>query len=184
MAHSSEIGGDDLRHLVFAAVGTDHHPFDRMVRWIDAWARSTEPGVDCFVQRGTSGAPSTAASAAYLSHDRLQELVSRSVAVVCHGGPASIMDARRVGVKPIVVPRRRALKEHVDDHQVLFARRVAEAGYIELVEAEDALRAALDAAIADPSAYRIDPVRDMGLDGSIRRFQALADRLLGWNGER
>jgi hypothetical protein len=94
------------------------------------------------------------------------------------------MDARRVGVKPIVVPRRRALNEHVDDHQVLFARRVAEAGYIELVEAEDALRVALDAAIADPSAYRIDPVLDMGLDASIRRFQALADRLLGWNGER
>jgi hypothetical protein len=103
--------------------------------------------------------------------------------MVCHGGPASIIDARRVGVKPIVVPRRRGLKEHVDDHQVLFARRLAETAYIELVETEDQLRTALDAAIADPGAYRIEaPERGTELDASIRRFEALAGALLGFDG--
>jgi UDP-N-acetylglucosamine transferase subunit ALG13 len=175
---SSNAGGDGRGRLVFATVGTDHHPFDRLVGWIDAWARSAEPGVECFVQRGTSGAPATAASKPFLSHDQVQELVSRAVAVVCHGGPASIMDSRRIGVKPIVVPRRHALNEHVDDHQLLFARRAADAGLIELIEKEDRLRAALDAAIADPSAYRIDPTRDTDLAATIRRFAAFADPIL------
>jgi UDP-N-acetylglucosamine transferase subunit ALG13 len=176
---SSDAGGDGRGRLVFATVGTDHHPFDRLVGWIDAWARSAGPGVDCFVQSGACRAPENAAWARFLPRDQLQELMSRAVAVVCHAGPATIMDCRRAGVKPIVVPRRRALGEVVDDHQLLFARRLASAGHIELVETDGQLTAALDAAVADPGAHRIDPTRDTDLAATIRRFAAFADPLLG-----
>jgi hypothetical protein len=44
------------------------------------------------------------------------------------------MDCRRVGLTPFVVPRRQRLGEHVDDHQVLFTRRLAAAGAIRLVD--------------------------------------------------
>jgi UDP:flavonoid glycosyltransferase YjiC (YdhE family) len=105
--------------------------------------------------------------------------MSNAAAVVCHGGPATIMDCRRAGVKPVVVPRRRALGEHVDDHQVLFARRAARAGDVDLVESEERLRAILDVALSEPGVRRIGRSADGAPAASIRRFQALADPLLG-----
>lgn len=180
MAPSSELAGagDGHRHLVFATVGTDHHRFDRLVRWVDDWARSEEPSVECFVQTGTSGTPETVSSQPYLSRDELQGLLSRAAAVVCHGGPATIVDCRNAGVKPIVVPRRRSFGEHVDDHQLLFARRAAASGLVEFVETEERLRAALDVVVADPGAYRIDVEETGELAASIARFRALAEPLL------
>ena len=168
------------RPLVVVTVGTDHHPFDRLVRWVDAWASTAGPSVECFIQTGTSSVvPRSAAWAPYASRDELRALMARAAAVVCHGGPATIMDCRRAGVKPIVVPRRRAFGEHVDDHQVLFARRSARSGDVDLVESEERLRAILDTALSETGARRIEPTGDGALAASIRRFQALADPLLG-----
>ena len=180
MVRSSDVGGGDHGYLVLGTVGTDHHPFDRLVRWIDAWALAAAPKVDCFVQTGPARAPENAAWARSLPHDRLQELMSRAVAVVCHAGPGTIMDCRRAGLKPIVVPRRRSLHEVVDDHQLLFARRLAGFGHLELVQTEDELTVALDAVLDNPQTYQIDPNRDADLGATIRRFEALAAPLLGY----
>jgi UDP-N-acetylglucosamine transferase subunit ALG13 len=168
------------RPLVVVTVGTDHHPFDRLVRWVDAWAGAAGRSIECFVQTGTSTVtPRVAAWASFVSRDELRSLMSNAAAVVCHGGPATIMDCRRAGVKPVVVPRRRALGEHVDDHQVLFARRAARADDVDLVESEERLRAILDVALSEPGVRRIERSDHGDLAESIRRFQALADALLG-----
>jgi UDP-N-acetylglucosamine transferase subunit ALG13 len=180
LVRSSDVGGDDHGYRVLGTVGTDHHPFDRLVRWIDAWALAAAPKADCFVQTGPARAPENAAWARSLPHDRLQELMSRAVAVVCHAGPGTIMDCRRAGLKPIVVPRRRSLHEVVDDHQLLFARRLAGFGHLELVQTEDELTVALDAVLDNPQAYRIDPNHDADLGTTIRRFETLAAPLLGY----
>lgn len=182
MVRSSSAGADDQGRFVLATVGTDHHPFDRLVGWIDAWALAAGPRIDCFVQTGPCRAPENAAWARSLSHERLQELMSRAAAVVCHAGPGTIMDCRRAGLKPIVVPRRRSLGEVVDDHQLSFARRLAGLGHVKLVQTENELKAALDAVVDDPRTYRIEPTRDADLSATIRRFAALAEPLLGHPG--
>src|SRR3990172_6728958 len=41
--------------LVVALVGTDHHPFDRLVRWMDDWA--AERSVRVVVQHGSARPP-------------------------------------------------------------------------------------------------------------------------------
>lgn len=46
--------------------------------------------------------------------------------VITHGGPASFIMPLQVGKVPIVVPRQHKFDEHVNDHQVEFARNVAE----------------------------------------------------------
>ena len=52
------------RDLVFVTVGTDHHPFDRLCGWADAWvAAGRHPEVPWFVQSGTSAAPTHAPAA-------------------------------------------------------------------------------------------------------------------------
>ncbi len=108
--------------------------------------------------------------------------MSRASAVVCHAGPGTIMDCRRAGLKPVVVPRRRFLGEVVDDHQLSFALRLAGIGHVKLVQTEGELKDALDAVVDDPLIYRIDPTRDGDLSATIRRFAALAEPLLGHPG--
>ena len=46
--------------------------------------------------------------------------------VITHGGPASFIMPLQIGKTPIVVPRQYQFNEHVNDHQVEFARNVAE----------------------------------------------------------
>ena len=55
--------------------------------------------------------------------------------VITHGGPASFIMPLQVGKTPIVVPRQHQFGEHVNNHQVEFARNVArKMGTIILVE--------------------------------------------------
>lgn len=136
--------------LVLVTVGTDHHPFDRLVEWVDGWLADTTRTIRCVVQYGTSRAPRHADGQPKFPHSELQHLVSEAHLAVCHGGPGTIMDCRQVGLTPIVVPRRHDLGEHVDDHQVKFTRRIASSGVIHLAETEGELRELLDNRLAEP----------------------------------
>ncbi len=164
--------------VVFAAVGTDHHPFDRLVAWLDRWLAAT--GADagsCFVQAGTSRPPERAQSRAYLRHDEMEEAVRGATAVVTHAGPGTIMLCRYLGKTPIVVPRLHRLGEHVDDHQVLFARRLAAAGEIEIAETRTRFFALLDEAVNGGG--RSLSKRDSDVGEAVREFEELVSGLLG-----
>ena len=111
--------------LLLVTVGTDHHPFDRLVGWSGAWLAAHPGTLRCLMQTGTSAPPDLGAAdwQAYLEFEALQAAMASAAAVVCHGGPGTILGARHMGAVPIVVPRQQRLGEHVDDHQVAFARR-------------------------------------------------------------
>ncbi len=136
--------------LVLVTVGTDHHPFDRLVDWVDRWLTGTTHAVRCVVQHGTSRTPSVAQGQPKFAYTDLQRLVAEAHVVVCHGGPGTIMDSRQVGLTPIVVPRRHDLGEHVDNHQVRFTRRIAESGLVRLAETELRFRELVESSLADP----------------------------------
>ncbi len=154
--------------MVFTTVGTDHHPFDRLVGWAAAW-HARNPQVEARVQYGTSQRPDLDGAEEYLTYERMAASFGHATAVVCHGGPATIMDARYAGRIPLVIPRRSAHGEHVDDHQVRFTNRLAELDQIILITTEDELHAALDRAVADPDVYALDPEADDTLD-AVRAF--------------
>jgi UDP-N-acetylglucosamine transferase subunit ALG13 len=101
------------------------------------------------------------------------DLMHQARGVVTHGGPATILDAREAGHVPIVVPRRRAWGEHVDDHQVAFCRRVFEEGLIKLASTEDELLNLLNQA----TKVEADPVRPAVAPG-VGAFIACAQSLL------
>ena len=160
--------------LVLVTVGTDHHPFDRLVGWIDRWA---PPGrVRLVVQYGTAVPPRTADGTPFLTPDEFAELLGTADAVVCSGGPGAIMEARAAGLQPIVVPRRSSLGEHVDDHQRAFADFMAARDLVTLADEEHELSAALDAVAREPRAYRID--RADGEAAGITRIGELIDGLV------
>ncbi|MEH1016822.1 glycosyltransferase [Micromonospora sp. CPCC 206060] len=150
--------GEPAHPLVLALVGTDVHRFDRFVDWLERWyagrAASADP-VRLVLQYGSSRAPRIPEATAFLAHDQLQRAMAEATLVVCHGGPATITEARRTNHLPIVVPRDPTHHEHVDNHQQLFARRLGAAGKVRLCESEAELVEALDKGMADPGAFTL-----------------------------
>jgi UDP-N-acetylglucosamine transferase subunit ALG13 len=137
-----------VKPLVVALAGTDHHPFDRMVEWVDA-AAGRRPGVRFLVQHGPStSAPRLAEGAPFLTRDRLVALLAEAAVVICHGGPGTITDAREAGHVPLCLPRDPELGEHVDGHQQRFADLVAGVGVVRLVTSWESFEAELDRALA------------------------------------
>jgi UDP-N-acetylglucosamine transferase subunit ALG13 len=164
--------------VVFATVGTDHHPFDRLIGWMDGWLdRCADRSVSGLVQSGTSAQPRRARGVDYLGYDEMEAAMGGALAVVTHGGPGSIMLCSYLGKRPIVVPRQSALGEHVDDHQVAFSRRIAAEGKIDLAESEERFFELLDAALARGASSAISGGREH-VDRAVRQFGGLVDDLL------
>jgi UDP-N-acetylglucosamine transferase subunit ALG13 len=150
-----------------------------MSRWVDAWLEGGGSGVArCFVQTGTSAVPRLAEHRDYLGYEEMEAMVRESAAVVCHGGPGTIMLASNLGKRPIVVPRRKGLGEHVDNHQCAFAERIARDGAILLAESEVDLRMHLDGVLGLAGAAAELPVAGAGPGPAVEMFERLIDELL------
>lgn len=120
------------RHIsVF--VGTDHHPFNRLIAWADQWSENNLNDT-VTVQYGHSNPPNLAVGMAFLHPQELQDLIASSDIVITHGGPATIADARTAGHLPLVFPRDPVHGEHVDDHQQRFSRWSATRELVTCVE--------------------------------------------------
>jgi UDP-N-acetylglucosamine transferase subunit ALG13 len=155
---------------VLVTVGTDHHPFDRLVGWCDAWA-AAHPDDLMTIQYGTARAPASAVAHATLPQDELVAHMASADVIVCQGGPATISEVHANGKIPIVVPRLAAHGEVVDDHQVTFAAHLERDEGVKVATTEAELAARLDEARAAPDAYRMDG----SLDRSARAVRLLGD---------
>lgn len=142
------------RPLVFVTVGSDHHPFDRLVSWVDAWAARND--VDCVVQYGTAQPPRSVHAVPYLDKDLLELLLESADVAVAQGGPMSIIEARRAGLVPVVVAREPRLGEVVDGHQVAFCDKLGGQGLIRNAADETTLHAHLDHALRWPESMRAE----------------------------
>lgn len=163
---------------VVVCVGTDHHRFDRLVAWMDQWYESRpDPTVECLVQYGASNPPRHAPGVSYLAHDELRRELEQASVVVCHGGPATIAEARRAGHLPLVVARDPTRREHVDDHQQRFARHALGVGLIGLVSTFAELDAALAATLAAGPPRRREPLEEIQAT-SVARVGELVESVL------
>ena len=163
---------------ILVTVGTDHHRFDRLVSWFDAWVadQTVAEHIDGFVQRGTSQAGSVD-SVDYLEFEQLRECIKAADIVVTHGGPGSIMECRRWGVLPIVCPRDPTHGEHVDNHQQLFSNRLAAQGQILIAHTRAELHAHLDALTIHPRTVPI--ADDRHVERTVSRVAKIVGRLVG-----
>jgi UDP-N-acetylglucosamine transferase subunit ALG13 len=172
--------------LVVAMLGTDHHPFSRLVDWIDDVALQVGRDVRFVVQHGASRAPLIAEGRDFLPHDEIEELLAEADAVVCHGGPGTIMDARKAGHVPVCVPRNPDLGEHVDRHQQRFADLVHRAGVVTHVRTRAEFAQAVQEAIGSraqrerlPSGtVAVEPTSEH-LESAFRRLALQLDDLCG-----
>jgi UDP-N-acetylglucosamine transferase subunit ALG13 len=163
-------------------VGTDHHPFDRLIGWVNDWlVAHPEQAADFFVQSGAATVVPAAASVKFLDTVALSRALDEADVMICHGGPGAISDAWRRGQVPIAVPRLRKLGEVVDDHQVDFCRKLANTGKIRIAEDAASLHALIDEAVADRSGYRLDDLpaeAAAAVAKTVARFEELINDLV------
>jgi UDP-N-acetylglucosamine transferase subunit ALG13 len=164
------------KHIV-CLVGTDHHPFDRVIAWCDALAARDD--VTVLVQYGQSRAPSVATGRDFLDRDELVDELSRAHVAITHGGPGLINDVQSAGLWPIIVPRDPALDEHVDRHQQRFSARLGAEGVALVALDEAAFIAAVDRQLAAPRGTGASADdRAARVTASVQEFARLVDDLL------
>lgn len=162
---------------MFVSVGTDYHRFDRLMGWLDEWFADDPKVGSVIVQRGTSNVPTQVESVDYLQRTGLIEEFQKATVVVSHGGPATILESRSNGIVPIVVPREAQYDEHVNDHQVDFAKRLAAHGEIQMARTKSELFALLEEAIERGAP---EPAVDDGhAEISVANFESAMVDLLG-----
>jgi UDP-N-acetylglucosamine transferase subunit ALG13 len=127
--------------MIFVTVGTNETPFDRLVRAVG----ELEVDEELVVQSGSSRVvlPAHVTSFESLPFEQLLDHAARARVVVAHAGVGSVLSVMSAGKKPIVVPRLHQFGEAVDDHQLVFGRRLEADGFVVLVEDEHELQNAL-----------------------------------------
>lgn len=113
--------------MIFVTVGTHEQPFNRLIKKVDELKRDGVIQEDVIMQTGFSTyEPKYCEWSKLIPYQQMIKNVEDARIVITHGGPASFIMPLQIGKVPIVVPRQHKFDEHVNDHQVEFARNVAE----------------------------------------------------------
>lgn len=113
--------------MIFVTVGTHEQPFNRLIKKVDELKRDGVIQEDVIIQTGFSTyEPKYCEWSKLIPYQQMIKNVEDARIVITHGGPASFIMPLQIGKVPIVVPRQHKFDEHVNDHQVEFARNVAE----------------------------------------------------------
>lgn len=112
--------------MIFVTVGTHEQPFNRLVKKVDELKRDGVIAEDVIIQTGFSTyEPKYCQWSKLIPYQDMIKNVENARIVITHGGPASFIMPLQIGKTPIVVPRQHQFNEHINDHQVEFARNVA-----------------------------------------------------------
>ncbi len=117
--------------MIFLTVGSWYKGFDRLVQAVD---RLKEEGViteEVVAQVGPGAyRAKNLRLLDFCSPEAFQDSVSEATVVIAHAGMGTIAEAVSRGKPIIVVPRKRSLGEHFDDHQFDTAKQLEAEGKI------------------------------------------------------
>lgn len=123
----------EIKRVVVTLGSNDSYGFDRLLVRLQ---EIIPPGVDVLWQTGKTtlkidGAHETVPAAV------LEAAMSEADVVVAHSGTGSALSALEAGRLPVLVVRRAAHDEHIDDHQELTANQLADVGLALSTEADE-----------------------------------------------
>lgn len=156
---------------IFVTVGAQM-PFDRLVLAVDAWAQA-RGRTDVLAQIGPSERPPRhIAHTRFLAPSDFDRAYDEAQLIVAHAGTGSLLAALERGKPIVVMPRRAALRETRNDHQVATARAFVSLGGVPVAWDETELPALLDDVLARTANRDATLGRDASpaLLGALRRF--------------
>ena len=111
--------------MIFVTVGTHEQQFNRLIKEID---RLKECGVikeEVVIQTGFSTyVCKNCKCEKIISYTQMIKYIEEARIVITHGGPATFIMPLQIGKIPVLVPRVKKYEEHVNDHQLEFAKLV------------------------------------------------------------
>jgi len=130
---SAEDAGGELQEAgpprrVFVSLGTHHFPFTALVERLRGLAA---PDIHLVWQLGATPPPAGGLPGrvvGQLAADEFRREIEDADVVVGHAGVGLTLTSLSAGKVPVLVPRRRARREHTDDHQVQLARALQHRG--------------------------------------------------------
>jgi UDP-N-acetylglucosamine transferase subunit ALG13 len=106
--------------MIFVTVGAQL-PFDRLVEAVDRIAPRIKHGIFAQIGKGARK-PSHIEFAEVMAPADFGARMQRADVIIGHCGIGTILQAGQLGKPLIVMPRRAALQEHRNDHQVATAK--------------------------------------------------------------
>jgi len=121
--------------VIFVVVGTQG-PFDRMIRAVDHWAVENNRD-DVFAQIGRGAwRPTRLKWVEHLGAEEFSTCLQRADILISHAGMGTILTALELSKPVLVMPRRAALHEQRNDHQVATAKKLEELGLANVAKDE------------------------------------------------
>lgn len=155
--------------MIFVTVGTQL-PFDRLIAAVDGWAAVTGAR-DVFAQIGPGAyVPQHVEARDFIPPEECRRRMEQADAIVAHAGMGTIISALQLGKPIVVMPRRAALGEHRNDHQLATARRFRELDRVLVAEDAGELTACLSQVAALSPAERISPYASPQLIDALSAF--------------
>jgi UDP-N-acetylglucosamine transferase subunit ALG13 len=158
--------------LIFATVGTQL-PFDRLIVSLDRWVGAQTDPPQVFAQIGpTSFRPTHLDWAPFVEPDHCGRLLDECHGVIAHAGMGTIIGAVQRGKPLVILPRRSALGEHRNEHQLATARHFSKRAGIRVILDEQDLEGALDDLVTGrlSPGERISGVASADLIATVRSF--------------
>jgi len=123
-------------------LGTISYPFDRAVRWLKICLEKdliTEP---VFIQHGATDVSSIinhplVQAEPTIPNEQWIDLVCTSRLIISHAGQGSTRMLAEKNARFFLLPRLALYREHVDDHQIMFARSIKATGITYCLTIED-----------------------------------------------
>lgn len=104
--------------MIFVTVGTQL-PYPRLIEYMDGLSSRLDEQV--IAQTGVNYHSGNMRSFPACTELEMEHYCDAARIIVAHAGIGTVITARRLGKPLIVVPRRQALSEHRNDHQVATA---------------------------------------------------------------
>lgn len=108
--------------MIFVSLGTDHHPFNRLVDWL---SEALERGIideQVVIQHGsTQVADPRMEKYEMVGFDQMMKYFDEADLVITHASSTAMLVCHH-GKRPMVLAREAVHGEHIDDHQLEFVK--------------------------------------------------------------
>jgi UDP-N-acetylglucosamine transferase subunit ALG13 len=118
--------------MIIVTLGTIDFPFHRAVLWLRGLVENKIINEPVLLQHGMTPVENfnhgLVTNLVSLSRPEMYELTKQASLVISHAGQGSTRMLAEMNTRFVLIPRLKRYGEHIDDHQLLFARQVEQFG--------------------------------------------------------
>lgn len=135
--------------MLTVTLGTIPYPFPRVIAWLQVLLENGLVAEPMFIQSGVTDVTPIAGhplvqTMPIVESSELIHIVNQSRLVISHAGQGSTRMLADQGASFVLLPRLALHKEHIDDHQLLFARSMQPFGIRHCLTLEELSHAILN----------------------------------------